>query len=736
MDHESRWGNAVLEVLGEWGRGMHPRELAIKLDLEPEDYDALLDDLEDLMEAGLVKELPGGRVRARGRKLTRPKPTARGLAEIVEKKGRTSAARTQSKKERPPKANKEKTAEQSDKSLRQKKEKPSKKRSDSTKKSSPKKKFKTTSSQWEGRITVHARGFAFVTRQGQDDVFIPADAVYEALHGDQVLVRVTGRSRKGLEGVVEQVTQRRDPRFTGTLRCKTKSQWIEPDDSRLRSPILIKENKVDARDGDAVVAAINRFPAFSDELAEAELVEVLGPAGDLKTEERKILIGNAVRQEHPPEVLLNAEEMAERLKKAKLGKRRDLRQIPLPTIDPEDARDHDDAIWVEKYRSGYRAYIAIADVSEYVREGSALDEEARARGCTIYLPDRAIPMLPRVLAADLCSLLPEQDRFCMCVIADLNKKGEVKTYEVVEGLMRSHARLTYDGVARTLGFDEESPQSAAAEAMKPNLELLYELSQKLRQTRSKKGALNLDLPEPRVVVDEETGAPLEIKKRATRPGLKLAYSMVEEMMLLANELVALWLDEEKLPGIYRVHAEPDPEKLEKLAMIADEMEVAIDIESLQDPIGVAKFLNSLEGHPKKSILEKLLLRSLKQAQYDTENIGHFGLAKEYYVHFTSPIRRYPDLRVHRQIKSVLRGEKSKQKPKKIIEDLTEAAHESSKRERDAIGVEREILDLYRASYMKQHIGDVFVGRITGFSGMGVYVSLDEPFVDVMIPYEC
>jgi ribonuclease R len=234
-----------------------------------------------------------------------------------------------------------------------------------------------------------------------------------------------------------------------------------------------------------------------------------------------------------------------------------LRQIPLPTIDPEDARDHDDAVWVERHGEGYRAWIAIADVSEFVQPGSELDEEALSRGCTVYLPTRAIPMLPTALAADLCSLLPERERLCLCVIADLDNSGVLTGYEIVEGVMRSAAMLTYGGVARTLGFSDTPPKSAAAEAFKKDLKVMDELTRKLRKARMNRGALDMDLPEARVLVDAQTGAPTDVVRRAQDPGVKRAYSMIEELMLLANEAVALWLGSRKAPTVYRIHGQPD-----------------------------------------------------------------------------------------------------------------------------------------------------------------------------------
>lgn len=587
---------------------------------------------------------------------------------------------------------------------------------------------------WEGVLSVNPRGFGFVTAAGHDDVYIAPEGIGGAMHGDRVRVSVLARTSRGVEGRIEGIVARRNPRVAGVLRRRGKSQWLEPDDTRLRGPVVVVGGTVEGKEGDAAVVSITRFPESGDENPEAELVAVLGQPGDPNTEVAKILVREQIVEAHPEPAVREAELMAARIQRRTYEDRVDLREVPLPTIDPEDARDHDDAIWVERTDGGYRAYVAIADVSEYVQVGSALDEEALARGCTIYLPDRAIPMLPAALAADLCSLLPERERLCLCVIADLDKNANVEHFEIVEGVMRSAAMLTYGGVARALGFTEDGPKSAQAEAMKRELKVLDELARKLRRMRMRRGALDLDLPEARVKLDEKTGAPTDVVKRAEDPGVKRAYQMVEELMLLANELVAKWLSKRRCPTVYRVHGKPDETKLERLGEVAQVLGVEFDLAEMLEPAGVGKWLASVADHPRRQVLEMLLLRSLKQAVYDIVNIGHFGLASENYLHFTSPIRRYPDLLVHRSVKSLLRGGKPDVSPA-AIETLRASATNASQRERAAMEVEREVVDLYRALFMRDRIGEVFEGTVTSVVGSGLYVSLDHPFVDVLVRYE-
>jgi ribonuclease R len=595
-------------------------------------------------------------------------------------------------------------------------------------------KARAAAESWIGKLNMNPRGFGFVASLGKDDVYVAPDAIGPAFHGDKVEIEIVGRSNRGVEGRVVDIAERRNPRIAGLLRRRGKSVWLEPDDSRIRGPIVIPTSTKLGRDGEAAVVSITRFPDFPDENAEAELISVLGTPGDPNVEVAKILLREGVEEQHPEAAVREAEALSARTLRTVSESRRDLRSVPLPTIDPEDARDHDDAIWVERNEDGYRAYVAIADVSEYVEEGSALDAEAKVRGCTIYLPDRAIPMLPSALAADLCSLLPERDRLCVCVIAELDANASVRSFEIVEGVMRSAAMLTYGGVARALGFTEEPPKSAQAEAMKKDLKVLDELSRKLRKTRLARGALDLNLPEPKLILDPKTQAPLDVKRRTQDPGIKRAYSMVEELMLLANELVAQWLGERKSPTVYRVHAQPDEEKLERLATVAAKLGVEVDVESLREPGGPARWLAKVHKHPRQQVLEMLLLRSLMQATYDLKNIGHFGLASEAYVHFTSPIRRYPDILVHRAVKHLLRGGKPKITPA-AIQQLAESAQLGSERERAAMEIERECVDLYRALLMRDRIGDVCEGTVTAVVGSGAFVALDDPFVEVLVKFE-
>ncbi|MDP9002424.1 MAG: ribonuclease R, partial [Myxococcota bacterium] len=487
----------------------------------------------------------------------------------------------------------------------------------------------------EGILTVNPRGFGFVASLGEggDDVFIPPTAMAGAMHGDRVRVRIRSRGARGAEGEVTAVVERGLKRIAGTLRRKAKSAWVEPDDTRVRGPIVLSRaidvgaDGNSGNDGDAVVVAITRWPEVPGENPEGAIETVLGRPGQLAVEAAKILVLEGVSQAHADQTIREAEAFGDVIPEPMIAGREDLRHLPLPTIDPEDARDHDDAVWVERTeRGGYRAWIAIADVSTYVTPGTALDSEAKERGCSIYLPDRAIPMLPRALSSNLCSLLPDVDRLCLCVEAEIDAAGTVRKSRLLRGVMRSRAKLTYGGVARALGLSSEAKRERAADDLVEGLRVAYELSRILRSNRMKRGALDFELPEAKIVLHEETREPIDVTRRTEDPGVKRAYQLIEELMLLANETVARWFQERDVPTIYRVHAPPDEQKLDRFAAMCDALGIAFDVEDTRDPKKLGALLASFAQHPLARVLNSLLLRSMKQASYDVTNIGHFGLA--------------------------------------------------------------------------------------------------------------
>ncbi|HEX7666265.1 MAG TPA: VacB/RNase II family 3'-5' exoribonuclease, partial [Polyangiaceae bacterium] len=534
--------------------------------------------------------------------------------------------------------------------------------------------------------------------------------------------------------------ERKTKRVAGTLRRKGSSAWLEPDDNRIRGPIVL-ESDIDkvagagnsGNDGDAAVVAIVKYPAFPDENPVGRLEAVLGRPGELNVEVSKVLVRDAIEEVHSPEAFAEAEAYGPTVPDAMLEGREDLTHLPLPTIDPEDARDHDDAVWVERTNNGgYRAWIAIADVSSYVIPGTKIDEEALRRGCSVYLPDRAIPMLPRPLSSNLCSLLPDVIRLCLCVEAEIDASGAIKKSRLIRGYMKSAAKLTYGGVARALGFTDKPPRQEKAEEMIEGLKVAYELSRILRTKRLKRGAVDFNLPEAKIELGPD-GLPVKIERRAQDMGVKKAYELIEELMLLANETVAEWMVEKKIHTIFRVHAPPDVQKIVRFAALCERLGIELDDDALEDPKKLSALLKSFADHPLAPVLNSLLLRSMKQAIYDVTNIGHFGLASKAYLHFTSPIRRYPDLCVHRAVHAELLGKTRRGDGEK--EKLAEAAMQSSHNERRAMDAEREIADLYRCIFMKDKIGNKYEGTVTALVGSGAFVALDDPYVDVLVKFE-
>ncbi len=599
----------------------------------------------------------------------------------------------------------------------------------------------------EGYLSMTPRGAGFVAGVKDDkDVYIAPESIGGAMHGDKVRVEIVARGTRGPEGVVAEVLEHGTKRIAGVLRRRGKSAWLEPDDTRIRGPIVLSSatDKTaegnSGKDGDAAVVTITRYPTQAGENPEGKLDAVLGTPGELSVEVAKILVSEQIEEVHSEKATNESEAYGETVPITMLEGRIDLTHIPLPTIDPEDARDHDDAVWVERDEKsgGYRVWVAIADVSSYVQPGTKIDEEAMARGCSVYLPDRAVPMLPRALSSNLCSLLPDEIRLCLCAEIVIDSKGDVVSETLHRAFMKSAAKLTYGGVARALGLTDQGKEQPEAKPMVEGLRIAYELSRILRGKRMKRGALDLELPEAKIILDEESGHPKDVEKRATDPGVAKAYQLIEELMLLANEVVARWVVARKMPTVFRVHAAPDEQKLERFLSLCDELGFKTDLEAVRDPKELSKLLKSMVGHPKAAVLHSLLLRSLKQATYDITNIGHFGLASKAYVHFTSPIRRYPDLLVHRGVHQILEAESRGKRAHLNDEEqekLAAAALLSSKNERRAMEVEREVSNLYRAYVMRDRVGAKIAGVVSALVGGGVYVTLEAPFVDVMVRYE-
>ena len=586
----------------------------------------------------------------------------------------------------------------------------------------------------EGRLSMTRQGYGFVNvYDGSPDVFIPPDAVGPALHGDLVQLRARP-SAKGRDGHVVGIVERRPKQVTGTLHPRGRGMSFDPDDDRLRSPMRVvgKVTRA-AKKGGVVVAEIVTFPQRREDRPEVRIVEVLGGQGVARVEVEKIKVREGIREEFPEDCELEAAALPARVERDVVKGRQDLRKVDLVTIDPETARDHDDAIWLKRERNGFHLIVAIADVSHYVTEGSAMDREAVSRGTSVYLPDRAIPMLPPELSTNLASLVPNRDRLCMAVEMHIDANGHVDSHRIFEAVMRSHGKLSYEGVARALGLTRKGPRQPAADKRVRTLKTMLDLSQRLRKRRLNRGALDFDLPEAKVVLDDK-GEPTEIVQSRKDPGIRQAYRIVEDMMLVTNETVAAHMKRHAQPAVFRVHGKPDPERVSTFCQVAKSFGYELDEESASTPKQLSRFLRKIDGTNEAPLLRYLLLRAMQQAMYDTDpTAGHFALAAKDYLHFTSPIRRYPDLIVHRIIRSMIREESvdaASLRPR-----LQRVAAQASEAERRAMIVERDVMDVYRAIYMQDHIGDELEGRITGFSPYGIYVQIEDPFVSVLLPFE-
>ncbi len=583
-----------------------------------------------------------------------------------------------------------------------------------------------------GWLSRHPRGFGFVAAEdGGPDVFVPGTALGGALHGDRV--RVLFRpSPKGREGEVVEVVRHGVSRVAGVLRTRADRAWIEPGDPRLPSTVdVIGTIPLGVEAGDEVVALIETYPSRQSDRMEARVLSRLGARGSAAVEIEKIKIREGVVEEFEDDVLAEAQSFGTRVPKAEIDAREDLRGIDLVTIDPPDARDHDDAVWAERLPGGsFRVVVAIADVSHYVREGGAVDRAALERATSIYLPDRVIPMLPHELSSNLASLVPDEDRLTLAVEAEVGPGGAIRRHRYIEGVMRSRARLSYGGVARALHFTEQAEHQHEAEQRRDLLTTLWDVSQLLRERRRRRGGLDFDLPEPEIVLDD-AGEPIDIRRSRTDPGVRKAYGMIEDLMLLANEVVATDLSRRGMPTIYRVHGSPNAAKIEVFAELAASLGYVLDEDAGTKPRKLSVFLKRVEGTSHAQALNFLLLRAMQQASYDTANVGHFALAARNYLHFTSPIRRYPDLAVHRVVRALVRGERVDEG--ELREKLAHQAAASSRLERRAMQIDREANDLYRALLMKDRVGESFDATITGVAEHGLYVTFEEPYVEARVP---
>ena len=569
-----------------------------------------------------------------------------------------------------------------------------------------------------GVFTAHARGFGFVTVEGmEDDIFIPEQEVHGAFHQDVVQIVVKpGQSGKRREGSVKQILTRGTTQLVGIYQQSKNYGFVIPDNDRFARDVFIpKEASKGAMNGHKVVVLLTDY---GDERRnpEGKVIEILGHITDPGTDVLSIVKGYDLPTEFPEKVMNQAERVSDQISEADMAGRMDLRDVQMVTIDGEDAKDLDDAVSLTMEGDKYVLGVHIADVSNYVQEKSAMDREALKRGTSVYL-DRVIPMLPRRLSNGICSLNAGEDRLALSCIMTIDPKGNIVDHEIAETVIHVDQRMSYTGVQKILDGDEETVKKY--EVLMPMLVRMKELAALLREKRRARGSIDFDFPETKVILNEK-GEPIEIRPYERNTATRI----IEDFMLAANETVAEDCFWQELPFVYRTHDNPDPDRMRKLAAFINNFGYSIHLKDDEvHPKELQKLLAKLEETPEEDLISRLTLRSMKQAKYTTECTGHFGLAAKYYCHFTSPIRRYPDLQIHRIIKDVLRGRMNGTREEHYRSILPEVARQSSERERKADEAERETIKLKKVEYMSHHLWEEFDGVISGVTAWGIYVEL-------------
>lgn len=576
---------------------------------------------------------------------------------------------------------------------------------------------------YTGTFISHPRGFGFLEiPEAEEDIFIPEESIGTALHGDtvQIVVKKDGKDGKRCEGEVVKVLERGTREVVGTYQQCDGFGFVVTDNQRFLKDVFIPAGKsLTAEDGDKVLAEIKDH-GNKRRSPEGKIIEILGKPGECGVDVLCVAKSYELPMEFPEKVAKQAERIKETLNEGDFYGREDLRDVVMVTIDGEDAKDLDDAVSLTKEEDLYHLGVHIADVSNYVQYNSALDKEALKRGASVYLADRVIPMLPKKLSNGICSLNAGEDRLALSCLMDIDKKGRVVSHRIVESVIHVKERMSYTDVKKIL-LQEDEELAKCYEELLPMFFQMKELSELLRNRRKKRGAIDFDFPESKLVLDER-GKVIDIYPYEQN----IATRLIEDFMLAANETVAEEYCMLGLPFVYRTHENPDMEKMETVLEMVHQAGIKVKKgKETITPKEVQKILKELEGMECEPFFARLILRSMKQAKYTVEDTGHFGLAAKYYCHFTSPIRRYPDLQIHRIIKETLRGKMTEAKIQHYKGILEEVARQSSAMERRAEEVERETIKMKKAEYMKQHIGEAFEGTVSGVTEWGFYVELDN-----------
>ena len=573
-----------------------------------------------------------------------------------------------------------------------------------------------------GKLQAHAKGFGFLIPEieGEKDVFIPSSFINGAMNGDRILVQITREDKNGKkrEGEVIQILERANTKIIGVYEDSKNFGFVIAEDTRISQDIFIsKKDRNGAKDGDVVVVEVTKWPE-KRRSPEGVVKEVLGQKGDKGLDILTIIKKYGLPEEFPPKVQAFAAGIDEEIPLKEYKRRKDLRDVRMVTIDGEDAKDLDDAVSIERLDNGrYRLGVHIADVSHYVREKNPLDKEALKRGTSVYLIDRVIPMLPKKLSNGICSLNPKVDRLTLSCIMIIDGSGKVLDHEIVESVIRTNERMTYTDVTKILK-DNDPELSKRYDYLLDDFKAMEELCNILYKKRTKRGAIDFEFEESKIILNE-FGKPIDIKPYER----EIANRIIEEFMLVCNETVAEHMFWSHLPFVYRIHEDPDEEKLEKFREFIYNLGYIVKWNGEVKPRNLQEILEKVKGKKEETVVSTLLLRSMMRAKYSPECVGHFGLAAKYYCHFTSPIRRYPDLQIHRIIKEFINGKIDDDRSKKLTALVDYAARQSSERENIATEAEREVDDLKKAEYMLDRIGEEFEGIVSSVTSFGMFVEL-------------
>ncbi len=573
-----------------------------------------------------------------------------------------------------------------------------------------------------GKLEVHQKGFGFLIpdTEGEKDVFIPSSSMNGAMNGDKVLVQITREDINGKkrEGEVTEVLDRANKKIIGVYEDSRNFGFVVPEDSRLNQDIFIsKKDRNGASEGDLVICEIVKW-ADKRRSPEGVVKEVLGKKGDRGLDILTIIKKYGLPEEFPDKVLNYAENIEEEIPEKEYSRRVDLRNLRMVTIDGEDAKDLDDAVSIERLDNGkFRLGVHIADVTHYVREKNPLDREALKRATSVYLIDRVIPMLPKKLSNGICSLNPKVDRLALSCFMVIDNKGKVIQHEIQETVIKTSERMTYTDVTKILENNDEE-LIKRYDYLVDDFKAMEELCNILREKRMRRGAIDFNFEESKIILND-LGKPIDIKPYDRA----IANRIIEEFMLVCNETIAEHMYWTNLPFVYRIHEEPDEEKLEKFKEFIYNLGYVVRWGQETHPRALQDILDKVKGKKEETVVSTLLLRSMMQAKYSPECVGHFGLAAKYYCHFTSPIRRYPDLQIHRIIKEQLNGKIDEKRAGKLSGIVEVASKQSSEMERLAQEAEREVDDLKKAEYMQERIGEEFSAIISSVTSFGLFAEL-------------